>query len=43
MELFFCAEHVVEGETSDQVEYDRGASIECTNGPPDHIKTHVAF
>ena len=43
LEFIFDAEHVAEGETSNQVEYDQGASIECTNGPPDYIKTHVAF
>ena len=27
----------------DQTENDRSASIECTHGPPDNIKTHVAL
>ena len=34
--FFKITGHVAEGETSDQVKPDRGASIEWTRGPPNH-------
>ena len=37
---FECAGHVAEG-ALDQMKSDLSASISCTHGPPDHIKTHM--
>ena len=34
---------MAEGETSDRVEFDRGASITWTRGPLDHHQAHVLY
>ena len=40
-DVLLNAGHVAEGEMSDRVEFDRGASITWTRGPLDHHQAHV--
>ena len=41
--VFECAGHVAEGGALDLIKSDRSASIWCTRGPLDRIKTRVAL